>query len=90
MTTEKAQTREQIKSRVTRHEERADGYVEEETAALNSVEITLSAKGDYHWNVKRYYRPDQDWQGQVAEIADIDAELRRRFTSAPEPEEARA
>lgn len=86
MSTEKAQTREQMKSRILTHEERGDGYIEEETAALNSVEITLSAKGEYHWNIKRYFRPDQDWQGQVAEIADIDAELKATFR--PPQEEA--
>ena len=45
----------------------------------SSIELKLSAKGEYHWDTKVYY-DDGDVDGAINQVAHIDAELRMRFT----------
>lgn len=62
-------------------------WTEAEYAALNSIEVTRNAKGDYQWAIKRYYRPDEEAEQVVSLIAQIDADLRQRYIPKPPEKE---
>lgn len=55
------------------------GFTETETAALNSIEVTRNAKGDYQWSCKRYFRPDESWQEVLKWHGQVNAALRAIF-----------
>lgn len=51
---------------------------------LNSVELSMNAKGDYSWSIKMY----SDYSGMnniVRDIESIDAQLRRKFRGGSLP-----
>ena len=53
-------------------------FVETETAASDSIELTRNAKGTYQWVIK-WYTLDEDAEKVLDRLQRIDAELRRRF-----------
>ncbi|HLB12606.1 MAG TPA: hypothetical protein VJM51_01575 [Dehalococcoidia bacterium] len=60
---------------------------EEETVGLDSIELSLGAKGEYRWTIKVYGAADTvpGYEMMCARVEDIDARLRRQF---PSPDKA--
>ncbi len=53
--------------------------MENQTAQVNYVELKLTSKGFYHWNIKTLF-DSSDSEDQIAEkLKNIDAKLRDRF-----------
>jgi len=53
-------------------------FTERVRETTDSIEVTRSAKGKYHWSIKAYSYPDE-LEGTVDKIDQIDKLLRQKF-----------
>jgi len=53
---------------------------ETEYKQRDSVELTMNAKGEYSWKVKRYYNsPDEPIEHLIGDLKETDMQLRAAF-----------
>lgn len=54
-------------------------YIEVSHENKDSIEVSMNAKGDYAWKIKKYWGGDIDQISAAGIIDDIDKDLRAKF-----------